>query len=66
MTMTCGHGENYACSHCGLCYQCRHEIVRGNWPSISVGWKCPDGTVRPAYGPWKRELDGATQRASVG
>lgn len=53
--MTCDHDENYACPHCGECYQCRHMVVEGNWPDISVGWKCPDGQVRPAHGPWGNE-----------
>ena len=53
--MTCGHDGNYVCPHCGECYQCRHTVVKGDWPGTSVGWKCPDGRVKPAYGPWRKE-----------
>ncbi len=53
--MTCGHDENYTCPRCKECYYCRHEVVMGNWPDISVGWRCPSGQVRPAYGPGRKK-----------
>ncbi len=47
--MACGHYDAYRCSRCRECYQCRHEVVTGDWPGISKGWKCPGGFRKPAY-----------------
>ncbi len=49
--MNCSCGSAYRCGRCGGCYQCDHVTVSGSWPGISIGWRCPDGHVEPAYGP---------------
>jgi hypothetical protein len=62
MVGPCRCGNLYLCPRCDSCYYCRHKVVRGEWESISVGWRCPDRFVKPAYGPssplfqvWKEE-----------